>query len=117
MVGPDGFAGDPPAAPALSLNNLWGFLTQVGFPQPQTLLTELQRLNLNLEQFAPLVTLLTEASPQIAQVAAVIQQFRPEDIQNLTAALQKLDPEDVRNLTQALQGATAMGERFRGAGG
>ena len=114
MVGPEGEA---PAAPPLSLNGIMGFIQQLGLPQPQTLLTELHRLNLNLEQFAPLVALLTEASPQIAQVAAVIQQFRPEDIRDLTAALQNLNPEDVRNLTQALQGVAAMGERFRGGGG
>ncbi len=106
--------GEVPSAPALSLNQIWGFLTNMGLPQPQSLLTELQRLNVNLERFAPLVDLLTEASPMLAQITDVLQQIHPDDIRNLTAALQKLDPDDVRNLTKALQDATAIGQRFRG---
>ena len=76
-----------PAPPA----NFWDFLNQMGFPPPQQLLGEVQRLNGNIERLAPDLHQLASAGGSIT---------------DLTAALQKLNVDDVRKLTVALNTAT-----------
>ncbi|KKL18467.1 hypothetical protein LCGC14_2475220 [marine sediment metagenome] len=88
----------PPTPPGF---NLWGMLGQLGLPNPDAVLAEIQRLNDNLEHLAPSMGLLAQL---------------PELIANLTAAVARvnLDPQQVKELTAALTQASAMGEKFAG---
>ena len=92
---PDG-QNTPPAPPGF---NLWGMLGQLGLPNPDAVLQELQRLNANLEHLAPGLDLL-------AQV--------PKDLHELVEGLKKLDPQQVQELTAALKQASETGEKFAG---
>jgi hypothetical protein len=53
-------------------------LGQMGLPNPQALLGELQRLNRNLEAMAP----------DLNKIAAASAELNPQDIRNLASALQ-----------------------------
>ncbi len=65
----------PPSGDGGWLN---GMLGQMGLPNPQALLGELQRLNGNLEAMAP----------DLKKIAAASAELNPQDIRNLASALQ-----------------------------
>jgi hypothetical protein len=89
--------GDQPPQ-GLTFNDLWGFASKLGLPPPQELLTELQRLNANLEHLAPDINRLAAAGPVMAQLAQ---------------ALQSRSPQELRELTQALQAVAQMGSKLQ----
>ena len=68
---------------------LWDMLGQIGFPQPQQLLQEMQRFNANLERLGPDVHKLADASQAVSRLASAVEGVSPADIQRLTQALEE----------------------------
>ena len=78
---------DNPKGPASP--TLWDMLGQIGFPQPQQLLQEMQRFNANLERLGPDVHKLADASQAVSRLALAVEGVNPADIQRLTQALEE----------------------------
>ena len=100
-----------PDAPAF---NLWNMLSQIGFPNPDAVLQEVQRLNDNLEQLSPAMGLLAQIPTLISNLTGAIPRVNPEDLHNLAEGLKNLDPQQVQELTAALKQASETGEKFAG---
>lgn len=101
----------PPGPETPTGFNLWGMLAQLGFPNPDAVLQEIQRLNSNLEQLAPGMGLLAQLPTLLSDLTAAVN---PEDLHSLAEGLKKLDPQQVQELTAALKQASETGEKFAG---
>ncbi len=60
----------------------------LGFPSPEKILAELQRLNSNLEMIAP----------DLRKLATALEADKMADIRNLTEVLKKLDVGDLKRM-------------------
>lgn len=94
--------------------NLWAMLSQLGLPNPDAVLTEIQRLNNNLEQMGPSLGLLAQIPELISNLTGAVARVNPDDLHSLAEGLKKLDPQQVQELTAALKQASETGEKFAG---
>ncbi len=95
---------EPPLTPS------WlGSLSQI-FPAPHEILTELSRLNLNMEHMGPVLEQLVGTGASLKKLTGLLEKLDPEDLKKLAGLVEKLDPKEIRSLTTALAEATETGK-------
>lgn len=99
------------------MESLFQLMQHAGFPKPQDVVAELQRLNDLGTSMQPDLAKLAAASTHIGELSQAISRLDPQAIPGLTQALNtlsgKLDPQDLRNLTDAVVEGTQEAKRLQ----